>query len=258
MWKATMTAVLLPALATAQNPAAPAQYLQGAVPRPTYQAFIEEQTVRQGASAQATLFVSLGNDPIVSSRESSRDVVPLKIEFDAADGIAVTSISFPLHAMMRVALQENREPLHASLDPPVDSAAKADSSEISRTRPGTLLQEEMPRLIPENRPIAVLNPAFAIRFKVKVSKTTALGEHQLHGRITYQPIRANGVLAPQQMEIIVPVTVVDRSTAAHKNSAYSHMSSPNASENRDLIWMILLAPILIPLSILAALVGMDC
>ena len=255
MWRSMTAVVLLPALVAAQNSSVPPQFLQGDVPRPTYHA--DEQTIRQGASGHAYLLVSLGNDAIVSPRESSRGVVPLRIEFDSADGITATSISFPPHAMMRVALQ-NREPLHASLDSPVDSAAKAGSPAIARTPPAIPSPDETARSMAENPVIAVLNPVLGIRFNVKVPKSTPPGTHQMHGRITYQPIRPDGVFAPQQLDVVVPITVVDRNARIQGNTASAHTSASNANGNHDWIWMILLAPILIPLSILAALVGMDC
>lgn len=214
MWRSIASVILLPALAAGQN--SPAHYLQGDLPRPKYGNFTEQQAVRQGTTERVDLFVSLGN-AVVANQALSREVIPFKIEFDPADGIVVTSVSYPQHAMMRVALQNSSEPLHASLEPPV----------------------------------AVLNPPFVIRFKVKVSKLTNVGEHKLRGRITYQPIRADGVFAPQKMEIVVPITVDDRNTTVHRHSSYGHTEGFN-------IWLILLAPILIPLSILAALVGMDC
>ena len=113
-------------------------------------------------------------------------------------------------------------------------------------------------VIPSNPPIAVLDPPFAIRFKVKVSRNAMPGTHQLHGRITYQPIRADGVFAPQKMEIVVPIAVVDHNAPVRKNSGFGHTPGFNANRKGDVIWLILLAPILIPLSVLAALVGTDC
>jgi len=255
MWRPIAAVFLLPAMAAAQNPS-PTQFLQGDLPRPTYGSFTEQQAIRQGTSERADFFVSLGN-PVVAPGETSRDVVPFKIEFDPGDGITVREVRFPPREMMRVALQNNAERLHAPLDPPLESAAKADSPGISRTPPVIPSQDEMSRVTVANPVIAVLNPTFAIRLKVKVPSSATPGVHQLHGHITYQPIRADGLFPPQRTEIVVPITVVDRNAPVHKNSVYGHTMGSN-SGNHDLIWMILMAPILVPLSILAAIVGMDC
>lgn len=258
MWRVIVTVVVLPALIAAQTTASPDQYLKDELPRPSYQVTTTPQGVRQGSTGEAILLLLLGDELIVSPRESSHDLVPLKIEFDSSDGIAVISLSSPPYTMMRVALQSTGEPLHASLDPPVESAAKAGSVEPDLAPLKPRSQQELARLLTENPPVAVLNPSIPFRFKVKVSKSAAIGQHQLHGRVTYQPVRAQGAFPPQQMDVVIPITVVDRKAALPKPPAGAQASVSNPHEVRDIILIILLAPLWIPLGILAALVGMDC
>ena len=251
MWRSILAVFLAPVLTAAQ-----AAQTEGVPAVPSYQAFTEQPTIRQGTTESVYLLLSLSNDAIVSPREPSHDVVSLKIDIDSADGITATSVAFPPQDMMRVTLQK-REALHASLDSLVDSAAKAGSPGISRTAPALPSPDKFARISAEKPSIAVLNPQVGVRFKVKVSKNTTPGTHQLRGRITYQPIRADGVFPPEQMGIVIPITVVDRKARAPRNAASANLSGSNTG-NYDWIWLILLAPILLPLSILAALVGMDC
>jgi len=251
MWQSIVAVALLPALGVAQNQA-PSASLQGDLRRPSFQVLTEKQSLHRDATERVVLLISLGKDPIVSPRESSRALVPLKIEFEPSEGISVSSISFPLDERLPFTLQMRREPEtpHASLNPP------ADIPRVDHT--GKLPPPEMTRLAAQGTRIAVFSPTFPVRCKVKISKDAPVGPHQLHGKVWYQPIRSDGVFPPQQMEIVVPITVVGRGVAVRNNVDYARINGSNSRENRDLIWLILLAPILIPLSILAAIVGMDC
>lgn len=97
-----------------------------------------------------------------------------------------------------------------------------------------------------------------VEFKLKASKSASLGEHPLRAKITFQSISDSGVLPPQRIEVLLPVTVVDRDTTNHPNRTKSLAS--NAGGTPLYIWM--LAPLLIPLLVVMAIVcgirGEDC
>jgi hypothetical protein len=95
-----------------------------------------------------------------------------------------------------------------------------------------------------------------VNFKLKASKTARLGEHLLRAKVTVQSISDSGVLPPQQIEVQLPVTVVDHDTGAkNTNTARS-----DAGGTPILIWI--LAPLLIPLMVVMTIVcgirGEDC
>jgi hypothetical protein len=83
-----------------------------------------------------------------------------------------------------------------------------------------------------------------------------LGEHLLRAKVTLQSIRDTGVLPPQQIEVQLPVTVVDHDTEAkNTKTARSDAGGPPV-----LLWI--LAPLLIPLMVVMTIVcgvrGQDC
>jgi hypothetical protein len=79
-------------------------------------------------------------------------------------------------------------------------------------------------------------------------ETVASGEHLLRAKVTLQSISDIGVLPPQQIEVQLPVTVVDHDTEA-KNAKTARS---DAGGTPVLLWI--LAPLLIPLMVVMAIV----
>ena len=110
MWRSTLALILLPTLVLAQeqNPVLPKGILNvisEELPQPTYKAYTEQSTIRQGMTEKAAVMVSLGSELIVSPRNSSANVVPLKIEFGEADGVSVSGVTFPKDARLHFTFQ---------------------------------------------------------------------------------------------------------------------------------------------------------
>jgi hypothetical protein len=96
-----------------------------------------------------------------------------------------------------------------------------------------------------------------VEFKLKASKSAKLGEHQIRARVTFQSISDTGALPPQQIEVLLPITVVDRDMTDHPNGK---TFGNDAGGTPLFIWI--LAPLLIPLMVVMAIVcgirGQDC
>jgi hypothetical protein len=107
--------------------------------------------------------------------------------------------------------------------------------------------------------IRVLEAKLAVRFKVKALPNAALGEHLLKGKLTYQVVRGNEVLPSQEMDVQLPLAVVDHD-AATKNSPEYARTFGSASHTPVLIWILL--PVIIPVIAVMALfcvaAGWDC
>jgi len=101
-------------------------------------------------------------------------------------------------------------------------------------------------------PIPVHVAAFAVQFTVTAAKDTRLGVHTLRGKITFQTINEAGVSAVQQMEVEIPVTVVEPGAKVMRDGWPYY--NPNPEGARTYVLLALLAPIIIPLMIVALLV----
>jgi hypothetical protein len=110
----------------------------------------------------------------------------------------------------------------------------------------------------DNR-IRVLEAKLAIRFKVRALPKAALGEHVLKGKLTYQVVRGNEVLPLQDMDVQLPLTVVDHD-AATKNSPENLQTFGSSSHTPVPVWILM--PVIIPAVALMVLfcvaAGWDC
>jgi len=226
MWRSALTAVLVPTLVWGQSIAERSQPATTSTPQPTYNFLTEWQTVRPGGSEKVVIRLFLGPFYVVAPHERSRDLAPLQIEFDESDVVNVTSLNFP-----------------------ADRLADVNDRRI--------------RVLPSDPNVAVID----VTMNLKVAKNAALGTHLLRGRVKYQAAPDSGVLAPQQTEIQLPVIVLDRDVASMRNAEYatrveSKANSGYSAPKHELVWIILLAPIFIPLLIFSSIVcgirGEDC
>jgi hypothetical protein len=96
----------------------------------------------------------------------------------------------------------------------------------------------------------VLDAKLAVRFKVKALPKAAMGEHVLKGKLTYQVVRGNEVLPPQDMDVQLPLTVVDHDAATKSSPEYVQTFGSDA-HTPVLIWILL--PVIIPVVALMVL-----
>lgn len=93
-----------------------------------------------------------------------------------------------------------------------------------------------------------------IKFRVRADRHAEPGVHILRGKLTFQTVTAAGISAPQQMEVQVPLTVVEQNARVAKSWPYSDLSKG------AIIALIVLAPVAIVLIIpmgLACEMGFD-
>jgi hypothetical protein len=83
-----------------------------------------------------------------------------------------------------------------------------------------------------------------IQFKLRASKTVALGEHTLKGTLMFQTVSDKGASEPQTVDVQIPVTVVEHD-ADVKKADYPH---PGINPGW-IVLMIVLLPIEIPIAI---------
>jgi hypothetical protein len=187
----------------------------------------------------------------------------MKIELEEADGLTATSFSFPPDQWRSFAFHDEamrKEKMLESLDEanPADSSAgnfpKADSRPRIDTR---VTRDAAGRVTIRDTRVRVQDGnSLRVELKLKASKTARLGEHLVRAKVTLQSISDTGVLPPQQIEVPLPVTVVDHDSEA-KNTKTARS---DAGGTPVLLWI--LAPLLIPLIVVMAIVcgirGEDC
>jgi hypothetical protein len=88
-------------------------------PQSIYTALIEPRTIRPGKTVKAVIVLFLSQGFLVSRNESSRDLFPMKIEFEEADGLTATSISFPADQWRNFAFHDDAMRKAELLEPPM-------------------------------------------------------------------------------------------------------------------------------------------
>jgi hypothetical protein len=267
MWRSVLAVLLVPSILWAQEQSLPVPEKQETVatkdPRSTYRALIEPRTIRPGKTEKAVVVLFLGQGPVVSNNESSGDMVPLKVDFEESDGLTVDSLRFPNGQRRNFAFHDEAMRKGELLEPPdVSTYGSSGSSrslgiEAPSRIDGAVTPGERDRLKIRDTRVRVLDGSYLrVNFKLKASKTAPLGEHLLHAKVTLQSISDSGLLPSQQIEVQLPVTVVDHYAEA-KNAKTSRF---DAGGTPILIWI--LAPLLIPLIVVTAIVcgirGEDC
>ena len=197
MWRTACVVVLLPSLVGAQTAAesAPDTQRTGApatVPSPTYRQFTYYRQIRRGTTEKAAVeLVLLQQAFVLSPRSSETGILPLKLEFEAKDGITVGNITYPKDYNHSVNFR--KQPVKGTL--------------------GTTM-----------------------KLKIRVDKTAGLGPHTLKGKLTFQPVTVTGVSAPEQLDVEIPLNVVERNAKVTKSWPYYEMPKG------ELIVLIVLAP----------------
>jgi hypothetical protein len=236
MWRTILAVVLLPSIVWAQEQSLPVPEKQETVatkdPQPIYKALVDPRTIRPGKTEIAVAVLFLGPGLVVSRNESSSDLVPLKMDFEESDGLTATSLSFSNEQLRKFAFHDEAMRNGELLEPPGERDRLTIRDTRVRVLDGSLLR---------------------VNFKLKASKNAPLGEHLLRAKVTVQSISDLAVLPPQQIEVQLPVTVVDHDTKPKT-------ARSDAGGTPILIWI--LAPLLIPLIVVMAIVcgirGQDC
>lgn len=98
---------------------------------------------------------------------------------------------------------------------------------------------------------------FPITLKLSAAPDVQLGEETLRGKITYQIVTKQGPSETSEMEILFPVTVVDRHAKVEKE-AWGYRKTPTGEVVLLAIVGIAFLPILIPLGIACTTVLHNC
>jgi len=88
---------------------------------------------------------------------------------------------------------------------------------------------------------------FPIEMKLTADKNAALGPHTIHGKLKYQPVTKEGALPLQEMDVVLPVNVVEHYAQVSKNREWPFYHMPAGEIVGLTILCIVLLPILIPL-----------
>ena len=269
MWRSVLAVLLVPSMIWAQEQSLPASEKQETVatkdPRPAYRALIDPRTIRPGKTEKAEVVLFLSQGFFVSRNESSRDLFPMKIEFEDVEGLTATSFSFPADQWRSFAFHDEAMRKEKMLKPvaeanTVDSRAANVREVDGRTRiDSRVTRDGTGRHTINDTRVRVQDGNFLrVEFKLKASKSARLGEHPLRARVTFQSISDSGALPPQQIEVLLPVTVVDRDPTDQRDRIKTFGS--DAGGTPLFIWI--LAPLLIPLMVVMAIVcgvrGEDC
>lgn len=108
-------------------------------------------------------------------------------------------------------------------------------------------------LRPNEEPVHALGPgSIDLHFKVRAKTTTALGEHVLRGKLMFQFFTKDGISAPQELNLSIPIRVVEGNAAVAKNTLYRQDLTP-----LQITGLVLLIPLVIPLFVIEALTGWD-
>ena len=202
MWHSVLAVLLVPSMAWAQEQSLPASEKQGTVatkdPRRT-QALIEPRTIRPGKTEKAVVVLFLGQGLVVSRNESSRDLFPMKIEFEDVEGLTATSFNFPADQWRSFAFHDEAMRKEKMLEPvaganTVDSRAANVREADGRTRIDIRVTNDgSGRLTINDTRVRVQDGNFLrVEFKLKASKSARLGEHPLRARVTFQSISDSG------------------------------------------------------------------
>ncbi len=193
MWRSVLVVLLMPSMLLAQEPATSGNKVdsQPAL-RQDYHVVTEWQTMRRGTSEKAIIRFFLIPGYIVSPYEPSRDLVPLKIEFEESNGLAATSFRFDTDRRKHFTFREEGARKEQMLEPPTKAYSTPQDprylGESARTTPDLVVEQKVaPLKLLQRSQVRVLPPTFEVAIKLKASKNAALGAHLLRGKITYQP-----------------------------------------------------------------------
>ena len=189
---------------------------------PTYRTYTYFDRIRQGSSQKGVVVVFLGSGFVAARSATGGRIMPANLMFEEGNGLRASDIEYPNPERRKFEFQKD--------------------------------------------PVEVTSPKFAIQFKLSAAKNAALGEHALRGKLVFQMIDEEGASSPQQMDVEFPVTTVARDQIVVPTQGPPLNSlgvqPPAQKPDHDKFWLIALAPILIPLSLLEFLVcgitGQDC
>jgi hypothetical protein len=221
MWRTIFAVVLLPSLTAAQADFSPRE--------PDLKRPLADSS---STSPKAVAYLSLSE-----LRQGTQEKVA--VTFDRPIGF-VTSPRSPVPGLVPVSLE--LEPAEGLTVGPIDYPKAFDYRFKFQTQPVAVFQF----------------PWQQIEFKLGAMRNAAPGKRLLTGRLTFQTVSDAGVSEVRQIDVEIPVTVVEH------NARVSRVHSFPAQASRPLnpaliVLMIVLAPIAIPLWILACTVGgQDC
>ncbi|HKV77975.1 MAG TPA: hypothetical protein VJP02_07545 [Candidatus Sulfotelmatobacter sp.] len=267
MWRSILAVLLVPSMVWGEEQSLSTAETQETVttkgPRPTYRALIEPRTIRPGKTVKAEVVLFLGQGFFVSRNESSRDLFPMKVELEDADGVTASSLSFPTDRCRNFAFHDEAMRKAELLEPPdVTAYGRSATSRApgvatpSRTDGAVPPGEKDLRKIRDTRVRILDGSLLRVSFKLKASKAAPLGEHLLRAKVTVQSISDSGVVQPRQIEVQLPVTVVNHDTEAKSIKT----ARSDAGGTPVLIWILmpLLIPLMVVMGIVCGIRGEDC
>jgi hypothetical protein len=210
MWRAICAAVLLPALAAAQNqngepvptavnPAAVTVKTGSMKPSPKlYREFTYFNQIRQGSDENVALELAASSF-VTTSQSSVPAGIPLKLELEPAAGFTFGKVRYPKGYAEKFPFQPT--PIHVR--------------DISHA---------------------------PLQFKLRANRGVALGEHTLKGTLTFQTVSRAGISALQTVNLEIPVRVVEHNAKVMK-APYPYTGLAKGW----IVLMIVLLPVLIPL-----------
>lgn len=209
MWRALCAVVLLPSFTAAQSevaatsPAVQSQPSSAAAAGPTkpaYRSYTYYNEIRRGTTEDIAVEIAVPG-LVTLSQSPVPGIVPLRLELQPAEGIAIDRIRYPKTSKRKLAFQ------------------------------------------PE--PMRVASTWSPIQFKLRVDRSAALGTHTLAGKMIFQVINGvKGVGEVQEVEVQIPVTVVDHDTKVSRGEWPIHKLPVWA-----VVLLIVFSPVLIAVAI---------
>jgi hypothetical protein len=189
---------------------------------PTYRTYTYFDGIRQGSSQKGVVVVFLGSGFVAARSATGGGIMPASLVFEEGDGLRASDIVYPSPERRKFDFRKD--------------------------------------------PVDVISPKFAIEFKLSAAKRAEAGEHTLRGKLFFQVLDDGGASPPQKMDVEFPVRTVARDTmivpAQGPPLDSFGIQPPARKPDHDKLWLIALAPILIPLTFLEFLVcgitGQDC
>ncbi|MBZ5598227.1 MAG: hypothetical protein LAN83_07885 [Acidobacteriia bacterium] len=92
---------------------------------------------------------------------------------------------------------------------------------------------------------------FPIQLRLKAEQDAPLGQQVLVGKLTYQTVNDGGVSALQQVEVQIPITVVNHRSHASRDKDWPFTRISGGQMALIIVLAIVLSPVLVPLCTVA-------
>jgi hypothetical protein len=92
---------------------------------------------------------------------------------------------------------------------------------------------------------------FPIHLRLRAAQDAPLGKQVLVGKLTYQTVNDGGVSALQQVEVQIPITVVNHRSPASRDTDWPFTHISGGQMALIIVLAIVLSPVLVPLCTVA-------